>query len=443
MKPVTRFPRLAALLTSALMAALLCASARAQSLSTLDRDRGRAMLETLRDDIRKNYYDPAFRGIDLDEHFRTAEEKIRQATSLSQVYAIVEQALMDFDDSHLYFIPPPSSSRYEYGWRMQMVGDKCFVTGVKPGSDGEKKGLQAGDQIVSVDGFEPTRDNHWKMLYYYGLRPKRSVKLSVRKPGGEQREYEVFTKVTTGAPVVDAGEFMVNDLRRESEDAERERREGSRQVEVGDGLLVWKMSEFDLSDSEVDDALRKARKYKSLILDLRGNGGGAEQTLLRMLGGLFDHDVNVGEIHRRKESMPLVAKTRGGDNVFKGDLVVLIDSHSGSASELFARAVQLEKRGTIVGDRSAGAVMRARLYGHSVDMNSVFGYGASITDADILMADGKSLEHTGVEPDHWSLPTGADMAAGRDRVLTLAAALVGVKLEPEKAGALFPLKWKK
>src|SRR5207247_2034191 len=105
----------------------------------------------------------------------------------------------------------------------------------------------------------------------------------------------------------------------------------------------------------------------------------------------------IGELKRRKESRPLKAKTRGGD-VFKGQLVVLIDSNSASASELFARVIQLEKRGTIVGDRSAGAVMRSAFrpgaLGDMTSGNMIF-YGASITDADILMADGKSLEHLG------------------------------------------------
>ncbi len=152
--------------------------------------------------------------------------------------------------------------------------------------------------------------------------------------------------------------------------------------------------------------------------------------------------MKLGDLKRRKETKPLLAKTRGGD-VFSGKLIVLIDSESGSAAELFARVVQLEKRGTVIGDRSAGAVMRAKQYPHELGVDTIVPYGVSITDADIIMSDGKSLEHIGVTPDEIKLPTAADLATQRDPVLAYAASLLGVTITPEKAGALFPIEWRK
>jgi C-terminal processing protease CtpA/Prc len=85
--------------------------------------------------------------------------------------------------------------------------------------------------------------------------------------------------------------------------------------------------------------------------------------------------------------------------------------------------------------------MEARGYSYSQGMDTKIFYGFSVTDADLIMADGKSLEHTGVIPDEIVLPTAQDLATGQDPALARAGALAGIKLDPAEAGKLFPFEW--
>lgn len=102
--------------------------------------------------------------------------------------------------------------------------------------------------------------------------------------------------------------------------------------------------------------------------------------------------------------------------------------------------MQLEKRGTVMGDRSAGAVMEAEGFPFA---SGGVDYGAQITIANLIMTDGKSLEHHGVMPDDLFFPQPEDLANGRDPVLAKAATELGAPMTAELAGKLFPYEWPK
>lgn len=442
-------------ITNLRRALILCALVQVLSLaaygqkaappSSTDRQNARDMLSTIKTDLQKYYYDPTYHGMNLDERFKAAEEKIDQAASLAQLLGIVAQVLLDLDDSHTFFVPPGRTYQTDYGWQMQMIGDRCFAVAIKPGSDAEAKGLKEGDEIISVDGLRPTRENMWRLHYlYYNIRPRPGMRLVVMKPDGKQeQQLDVAAKISGGQKEINLTfsglGYDIKKLDREAEDAARLYRQRFEEVE---DVFIWKMPQFDMEKVRVDEIMDKAKNRKALILDMRGNPGGYEEAMLRLIGNFFEQDVKVGEIKRRKETKPLIAKTRGG-NAYKGKLIVLIDSKSMSAAEVFARVMQLEKRATLIGDRSAGLVMRSINHYHEIGVGIVIPYAVSITDADLIMSDGKSLEHSGVQPDEVKLLSGANMAARRDTVLAYALSLAGVTITPEKAGALFPLEWKK
>src|SRR5947207_10876922 len=135
-----------------------------------------------------------------------------------------------------------------------------------------------------------------------------------------------------------------------------------------------------------------------MILDLRGNGGGAVVALRELVSRCFDRQVLVATLQQRAKIEREVAKpARAG---FAGRLIVLVDSRSASAAEMFARIVQIEKRGSVLGDRTSGQVMTSRIFPHQFGVGAALAfYAASVTIGDVRMSDGGSLEKVGVEPD--------------------------------------------
>src|SRR5262245_20231834 len=426
--------------------ALSLTTTQAQPDLNFQRERGRVMLKVIKDELKKEYYDPNFHGMDVEARFKTADEKIKEAESVGHVFGIIGQVLLDLNDSHTFFLPPSRANRTEYGWKMQAMGDKVFVSAVKPGSDAEKKGVKVGDQVLSLHGFQPSREALWKLTYmFYALRPQAGLRVVLQSPEGQQRQLDVMANVKQGKAMLDLSRYDSlgedwGDFLRELE--EEDRLDRQQYVEASDTLFIWKMPTFVTSDQAVEDVMRKARKHEALILDLRGNPGGYVNTLQWFTGYFFDKEIKIAGLKGRKEMKPQTSQPHRDRN-FKGKLIVLVDSRSASAAEIFARVVQLEERGVVIGDRTGGAVMQSRAFVHLLGEGSGVFYGASITNADVIMADGNSLERVGVTPDELLLPTAADLAAKRDSVLARAAAMAGFELPPDKAGAMFPVEWRK
>lgn len=291
---------------------------------------------------------------------------------------------------------------------------------MQPGSDAEKKGLKVGDRILSFNTIVPTHGNLWEINYLFRLlRPQAADELVLQGLDGTQRTLMLSPKMTTEHYSVAGKDSSWYD-RPPQEPPQRSHG-------VGKSVIIWNFPTFMVPEEAVDKLVADSGNYSAMILDLRGNGGGAEQTLLRLIGDVMDHNVTVGTKVMRKGNSALVAKSRN-KKAYQGKIIVLVDRRSASASEIFARIMQLEHRATVIGDRTAGSVMEAIFYPRRFPATSYIAppdYGAQISHADILMPDGKSLEHTGVMPDIKKAPTGSDLAANRDVVLSYAVSLGG------------------
>lgn len=422
-----------------------CGTASAQvashTMTNFDRDRAQAMLQDVANDVRKHYYDPNLHGVDWNAKVQEAKDKIAKETTLNMAFAHIAAALDSLNDSHTFFVPPPRPYHTEFGWHLQIIGDRCLIVRTRPQSDADAKGIRPGDELLSLNGFHPVRDTIWKMEYAFGiLRPQPGFHLRVRTPSGDERTADVAT-IFRASPHLTNLTDPNNWQRFELDWEDQEHLLAPRFAEPSPGIIVVKFDEFFLAEDQIENIVSRAQRSGSLVLDLRGNPGGAVETAKGLLGAMFDHEVKIGDRITRNGSKPLTVKAGLGHRHFDGKLVVLIDSKSSSASEIFARVIQLEQRGTVIGDRSSGLVMESLPYTHQMGTDVVTFYGASITEANILMKDGKSLEHAGVTPDEVVLPQATDLANGRDPVLARAIEFLGGKLSPDDAGKLFPYRW--
>ncbi|HLJ40760.1 MAG TPA: PDZ domain-containing protein [Candidatus Acidoferrales bacterium] len=263
------------------------------------------MLRGVRDAVKKNYYDPKYHGVDLDTRYKVYEERINKATNRGATFAEIAAYLSALHDSHTIFIPPPRLAAFHYGFRMAIIGEKAYITEVRSGSDAAEK-LHLGDEILGLNHYTVNRNDFPDLNYYlYALSPQTAVNFNLRDPLGRPREVSVKTRIE-GKGISGGEQRLWNEISNNRDVMEHSLRQ--RWVEQGD-LLIWKMPEFSMGDSEVDQMIDKARKHAALILDLRGNPGGRVTTLDRMVGDVMDREVTIASRVSRKPEKPDTAKS--------------------------------------------------------------------------------------------------------------------------------------
>jgi carboxyl-terminal processing protease len=144
----------------------------------------------------------------------------------------------------------------------------------------------------------------------------------------------------------------------------------------------------------------KAEGMESLVLDLRGDGGG---NLLEATGltGLFIPKGPVVQVRETGGRIEVLDDPEP-DIAWDGPLVVLVDRLSASASEIFAGAIQDYGRGLIVGQQTFGkgsvqTALQLSRFGIGPDSDT-FGQ-LTFTSGKFYRITGESTQHRGVQPD--------------------------------------------
>lgn len=185
----------------------------------------------------------------------------------------------------------------------------------------------------------------------------------------------------------------------------------ARILEGTDKVAYLNLSQFGpKSTEELDQALQQLYRQgmKSVIMDLRGNPGG----LLNVCVDISNRFLPCGTIvstRGRLSSDNMLEKASFG-RTWSTPLVVLIDKDSASASEIFAAAVQDNRRGVVVGEKSYG---KGTVQTH-FPLQSISG-NLRLTTARFYSPNGKAMSGAGVTPD--VLVRDADGPANGDRML--------------------------
>jgi len=251
--------------------------------------------------------------------------------------------VLDKLDPHSFYIPPQDlenvnnslEGKFEgIGIEFFIVNDTITVVSPISGGPSEKLGIRAGDKIVEIEDTSVAGKGITNKDVIDKLRgPKGSkVTISIKRPNEDELIPYTITRDKIPIHSVDVG-YMVNDR-----------------------IGYIKISRF--SGKTFDEFAEKLKTLldedmKKLILDLRQNPGGylGASTLLadEFLSGRKMIVYTEGKSYQRK-----AYKAKNPGRFEEGELAILIDEGSASASEIVAGAVQDWDRGTIIGRRSFG-----------------------------------------------------------------------------------------
>ena len=220
------------------------------------------------------------------------------------------------------------------GVQFNMVEDTLLVIQPVSGGPSERKGIMAGDRIVSVND---TAIAGVKMS-------KEEIMKRLRGPKGTRVDLGV---VRRGISDTLRFEIIRDKIPVKSIDATYMLRKDVGYIRIGNFGAT--------TPDEFVESLKKLKKQgmKTLVLDLQENGGGYLHAAVEIANQLLhENDLIVYTEGRTVQRMEYKAK--GGGLFEKGKVIVLVDSYTASAVEIVSGAVQDHDRGIVVGRRTFG-----------------------------------------------------------------------------------------
>jgi carboxyl-terminal processing protease len=248
-----------------------------------------------------------------------------------------------------------------------------ILTVVSPieGTPAFKKGIQAGDLIIKIEG-ESTKD----MSLMEAVKKLRGVKGSEVTISIHREGWPELKEITMVRDVIPLHSVRAKTL------------------EPGYGYV--RITNFQTKTTidlkKAMDELTADGDMKGLVLDLRNNPGGLLDQSVKVADLFIEEGVIVSTKGRLKDqNMEFTAHSRG--KVYKHPMVVLVNGGSASASEIVAGALQDHKRALILGTQTFGKGSVQTI----IPMND--GAGLRLTTARYYTPNGTSIQAKGITPD--------------------------------------------
>jgi carboxyl-terminal processing protease len=316
--------------------------------------------------------------------------ELDESKSPEEFAFVVNTALQKFGFSHILLFSPVAAERRAtnkmvgIGVRIEIEEKGIRVIRVYEDGAAHAGGLKAGDLIVEADG-KPVRQPG-----DLSGEEGQPVKIKIDRNGVVIERELVRKAFTTVVP--EELSFPEKDT----------------------ALMTIPSFDATYNMERVQELFGKAEGAKHMILDLRGNGGGRVINLLHMSSFLLTREQPLGtfvdkstmEKYREEtgDATPDVFKIanwtdnklrplRRNKEPFKGDVVVLVDGGTGSASEMIAAALKEQRDAKIIGTQSAGAVLASTM--RVLD----YGFLLQYPLMDYVTIKGKRLEGNGLVPD--------------------------------------------
>ena len=225
------------------------------------------------------------------------------------------------------------------GIEFNVLRDTVIVVNTIVGGPAERVGVMPNDRIVRIDTLDAVGFKQTDVPKHLRGKTGTRVEIDVVRHGEPAPLHFVIVRDKIPLNTVDAA-YM-----------------------AADGVGYIKVNRFGRTTmSEFREAFDKLGKPGSLILDLRGNGGGLLEQAVEMAGFFLPRGALVVSTEGRAVP-PMSLRNPHDGEAPDGPLAVLIDENSASASEIVAGAVQDWDRGVVVGRPSFGKGLVQRQIG--------------------------------------------------------------------------------